>query len=55
MKFNSASVLHIRIEHADAVNKLYFASSCELNNPPKTSPKCIHNSKVHDEAFAICL
>ena len=32
----------------------YTSSSCELSSPSKTSPKCIHNSAVHDEAFAIC-
>ena len=26
------------------------SSSCELSNPPKTSPKCIHNLKVHDQS-----
>ena len=32
----------------------YTSSSCELNNPPKTSPKCIRNSTVHYEVLAMC-
>ena len=28
-------------------------SSRELSNTPKTSPKCIHNSTVHDEALTM--
>ena len=32
----------------------YTLSSCELSNPPKTSPKCIGNSTVHYEALTMC-
>ena len=32
----------------------YTSSSCELNNSPKTSPKCIRNSTVHYEVLAMC-
>ena len=31
----------------------YSSSCCELCNPAKTSPECIHNSVVHDEAFTM--
>ena len=29
-------------------------SSFEISNPPKTSPKCMHNSTVHDETLTMC-
>ena len=32
----------------------YTLSSCELSNPPKTSPKCIGNSTVQYEALTMC-
>ena len=32
----------------------YSSSCCELGNPAKTSPECIHNSAVHDEALIMC-
>ena len=32
----------------------YISSSCELSNPPKTSPKCIHNLTVDGEALTMC-
>ena len=32
----------------------YTLSSFELSNPPKTSPKCIRNLTVHDEALTMC-
>ena len=47
-------VFPLHIEHTDDVNKLNTPSSCELSNPPKTSPKYIHYSIVHDEAFTMC-
>ena len=49
-------MLHIPIEHADDVNKLFViprvVSCCELSNPE--SPECIHNSAIDNEAFIIC-
>ena len=53
-KFISASVLHIPFEHAYDVNKTIPRVSFELSNLRKTSPKCIHNSTVHDEALTEC-
>ena len=53
MFYNKASMLYIPIEHADDV-KNYSSSCCELSNPPKTSPKYIHNSAVNNEAFTMC-
>ena len=34
-------------------NKLFLELLCALH-PAKTSPECINNSAVHDEAFTIC-
>ena len=33
----------------------YTSRCCELSNPPKKSPKCIHNSTVHNEAITVSL
>ena len=48
-------MLHIPIEHADGVYKLYLEFSWAwLSSQDQTSLKYIHNSTVHDEALAMC-
>ena len=37
-----------------SINYTRTWSSCELTNPPKTSPKSIQNSTVHDVASTMC-
>ena len=48
-------MLHIPIEHADDVNKLFVTPRVVvslISNPE--SPECIHNSAIHNEAFTMC-
>ena len=48
-------MLHIPIEHADDVNKLFVIPRVVVNLAIlRESPECIHNSAVHDEAFTMC-
>ena len=48
-----ASVLHIPIEHADNVSKLFVIPPVVVSLAIR-SLECIHNSAVHDEAFTMC-
>ena len=56
IKFNSASMLYIPVEHADDVNKLFVIPRVVVNLAilHSESPECIHSSAVDGEEFTMC-
>ena len=48
-------MLHIPIEQADDVNKLFVIPRAVVSfNSNSESPECIHNSAIDNEAFPMC-
>ena len=47
-------MLHIPIEHADDVNKLFVIPRDVVSFSNPECPECIHNSAIDNEAFTMC-
>ena len=48
-------MLHILIEHADDVNKLFVSPRVVVSLAILSlDPECIHNSAIVNEAFTMC-